>query len=158
MTPTTLFSFTWVFSLLIFYLNCYSTLKGVKSARLKTLQMPSYLPFKEGLFFFQSCGAPAIKLHLPSKPNTLGAPLSSAVPTCWGAWCGNQNSHSCERNSTIFYNSPMCGFPTQGVWDLIIWQVHPSYPILLWLVLYVFSCRRFFLVGSCLFHWWLFCR
>ena len=127
MTPTTVFSFTWVYSLLILYLNCHSTLKGLKSARLMALHIPSYLPWKEGLFFFQSCGAPAIKLHLPSKPNTLGAPFSSPVSTGWGAWCGTQNSHSCERNSTIFYNSPVCGSPTQGVWDLIISQVHPSY-------------------------------
>ena len=32
----------------------------------------------------------------------------------------------------------------------------PLLPILLWFLLYVFSCRRSFLVGSGLFHQWLF--
>ena len=49
------------------------------------------------------------------------------------------------------YNySPVCGWTTQGVWDLIISRVCPSYHHVGFL-LYVFGCRISFLVGSSLF-------
>ena len=54
------------------------------------------------LCFPQSCGAPALKPHWPSKPNALGAPPPEArPPPGWGAWYGSQNSHSCGRTSEI---------------------------------------------------------
>ena len=60
-----------------------------------------WAPSKSGDCFPQSCGAPAIKPHWPSKPNYLGAPPPDDRPLHWGAWHGAQSSHSCGRTSAI---------------------------------------------------------
>ena len=43
-----------------------------------------------------------------------------------------------------------------GFWDFI--KDLPFLPVSVWFLLYVFNCRRSLLVGSGLFHRWLFCK
>lgn len=49
----------------------------------------------------QSCGAPTLKPHRPSKPRPLVALLPNARPQGWAVWCGAQTSHYCGRISAI---------------------------------------------------------
>ena len=44
----------------------------------------------------------------------------------WEAWCGVQNLHDSARTSS-YYCSPVCGSPTQWVWDFILSWWCPSY-------------------------------
>ena len=53
------------------------------------------------LYFPQSLGAPVIELGWPSKPNILGAHVSSAWWLGWGCWHWVQSSHSCGRDSVM---------------------------------------------------------
>ena len=99
----------------------------------------------KSLCFPQSWGAPAVKPCWPSKPNALEGSSS---------WCG-WNSHFCGRTSVIWLFSGLWVVHLRGMgFDYI-----GSSPLgWLWFCLYVFNCRKCFLVGFSLFQGLLFCR
>ena len=72
-------------------------------------------------------------------------------PPEWGAQCGTQTPHSLGRNSAIVIILLFVDLPLRK-WVLTILQVCPLLPVLLWFLLYVFSCRRSLLICSGLFH------
>ena len=100
-------------------------------------------------FLWRSC----TQAHWFSKLNALGAPLSDARPSGWGALHGAQNSHFYRRTSVIQLFSS-------------VWVIHPGgmgfdfimmVPFLLSHgFLFVFGCKIYFLVGTKLFCQWLF--
>ena len=112
-------------------------------------------PFKSEDYFPQPSRTPQIKPCCPSKPNAPGACLPGAGPLGWGAQYGAQNSHYSGRTSAIVIILHFVCCPPQGM--TLYWESAPP-TLLVVILLYVFSCRRSFLVGSGLFHRWLFCR
>lgn len=80
---------------------------------------------------------------------------------CWilgrGAWHGTQNPHSYGRTSETYLFSNLFFAHTTGYRIYYIASPH-LLPASFWFLLYVFSRRRSFPVGSSLFRWWLFCR
>ena len=81
------------------------------------------------LCFLQSCGAPALQLHWPSKPNALGVSPSNPEPQAGVPAMGLRTLNPVWE--LLWYNcSPVCASPTQGVWDLIISQLCPSYHLI----------------------------
>ena len=82
---------------------------------------------QEWSFYFpHSCGSPAIKSCWPSKLDFLGTPPPIAGPPGWEAQLRAQNLHSVGE--LLWYNCfPVCGLPTQRVWDLILLRLYPSY-------------------------------
>ena len=71
----------------------------------------------------------------PTKPDSLGIPSPFVRSPGWEAWHGIQNLHNSARTFLV-YCSPVCGSPTQWVWDLILSWLHPLLP----------SCCSFFFV------------
>ena len=64
----------------------------------------------------------------------------------WETWRGVQNIHSGGRTSLVLF-SPACESPTWQIWDLIISWFCPS-NLLPMVLLFLWSCSIFFLVGS----------
>ena len=87
----------------------------------------------------------------PPKPVILGPHLPGVGTMGWGVWCGAQTPYSLERTSIIVMSS-CCGPPTQGcgsrLYHVFIPPTH-----LMWFLLYIFSCRKCFLLVYRLF--WL---
>ena len=73
----------------------------------------------------------------------------------WGSGLSLLWENLCYIIILQFEDRPAKGY---GIWLYLPLQVCPYSPVSLWFLLYVFSCRRSFLVGSSFFHQWLFCR
>ena len=105
--------------------------------------------------FPQPCGAPAIKLHCPSKLNAFRTHLPGAGPLGWQACVGLRTL--IPVGESLQYNYfPVCGSPGAYRIDYIMSQL--LLLVSLWFLFDVCRCGRSFLVGSSLFHWWFFCR
>lgn len=102
-----------------------------------------------------SCWAPEIKLHSPSRPNALGG-LSSYCHTpelgslMWGSGLSFLWENLC--NILQGMNHP------PGRYGILLYHKFTPSPSLIVGPVYVFICRKSFLVGSSLIHPWLFCR
>ena len=97
--------------------------------------------FESGVYFPWGCGGVNPSWALKAKCS--GVSSLSARLLGWGAWCGAQNSGFCERNckkiSLHFVAHPPEAVGPDGIVSL------PFLPVLLWFLLYVFSCIRLFL-------------
>lgn len=100
-------------------------------------------PFKSGLYFQQPYGSPESKPRWPSPSDILVIPLPGVEPSGWGAWCGIQTLCSLGWSSAIVIVFSNVGRPPQ-VYES--WLDHVSTPLLSHFLLYIFSCRRPFLL------------
>ena len=102
-------------------------------------------PFKSGLYFKQPCRSPESKPHWPSASDILVTPLPDVEPSGWGAWCGIQTLCSLGWASAMVIVFSFVGCPPQGYES---WLDHVSAPptLSLWFLLYIFSCKRSFLL------------
>ena len=67
-----------------------------------------------------------MKSCLSSRSDSLGITSPFVEFPGWEAWCAVQNLHT-VRKLLWYYCSPVCGSPTQLVWDLILLWFCPSY-------------------------------
>ena len=81
---------------------------------------------KTGVCFPQSCWSLVIKSHWPSRSDSLGIPSPFVRSPVWEVWWGIQNLHNNAR-LLWYYCSPVCGSPTQWVWNLNLLWLFPSY-------------------------------
>ena len=83
-----------------------------------------FVPYKH-LRFHQSCGSCVIKSHFPSKSDSLGIPIPLPNSRVGKSDVGPR---SFAVGELLWYcGSPVCGSPTQQVWDLILSWLRPSY-------------------------------
>ena len=61
-----------------------------------------------------------------SRSDSLGITSPFVGFPGWETWCRVQNFHTVGK-LLWYYHSPICGSPTQLVWDLILLWLHPSY-------------------------------
>ena len=71
--------------------------------------------------------------------------LPGAVPLGWGAQFGSQTPCFFGRTSAIVIILPFVGYPPRGV-GLDCTTFPPVLSVSLWLLLYIFSCARYFLL------------
>ena len=86
---------------------------------------------------------------LAPKPNVLGALLPSAGPPGKGVQCGTWTTCSLGRNSAIVIIPPLVSLDMNLDYTLSLTLL----PISLWFLLYIFSCRRSFLLVLWSFSW-----
>ena len=104
-----------------------------------------YVSFKSEIYFPQPSGSPQSKPCWPSKLNVLGACLPGTGPPGWGPWCGAQTPSSLGRTSTVGIILPFMGHHPGGL-GLDYTASPPLLPVSLWFLLYIFGCRRSFLL------------
>ena len=110
-------------------------------------------PTRSGVCFSQSCGVPVIKSHWPSKPNALEAPPPMPDPQTVEPDVGLRTLT--PVGELLQYNCfPVCGSPTQWVWDLIVSQMHLSYHLIVAFSLsleveYLFGRFQYFFIDGC---------
>ena len=101
---------------------------------------------KEWSFYFpESSGTPEIEPCWNSKPKILGIHLPIVGPLGWGARYEAQIPHSLGRISSVVIIIPFVSCPHEGMGlDYIMTLL--ILPVSLWFLLYIFSCRRYFLI------------
>ena len=99
-----------------------------------------YAPFKSEVYFPWPSGSSKIKACQPSKPNVLVDHLPGAGLLGWGALYGAQIPTSLGRTSVIIIILP---FVDIGI-DYT--TCPPLLLILFWFLLYIFRCRRSFVL------------
>ena len=102
-------------------------------------------PFKSGVS--TSYNPPALKNASPTclKARLSGGHLSGAGPTGWGAQCGAQTPLSLRGISAMVIILPFVGHLPR-VTGLDYTVCLPLLPLSLWFLLYIFSCRKSFLL------------
>jgi len=111
------------------------------------------ITFKSRIYFPQLLGL--LKVDLAFKARCSGAHLPGARLLSWGAWGGLQTPYSLGRTSAIVIVLTFAVFPLRVV-GLDYTVPPPLLPVSLWFLLYIFSCRRSFLVD--LSHQKFFCK
>ena len=97
-------------------------------------------PFKSGVYFPWPSDSPQIKPCQPSKANVLGDHLPGAGLLSWGALYGAQIPTSLGRTSVIVIILPFVDI------GLDYTTCPPHLLILFWFLLYIFHCRRSFVL------------
>ena len=110
----------------------------------------SVCPLRVSLYFPQSFGAPEIKPNWSSRSNALGNTFWVQDPQAGEPNMGLRTLTALENHCNIIILQ-FVGHPPR-VMGLDYIASLPLLPVSLWFVLYVFSYRRSFLVGSVLFH------
>ena len=80
------------------------------------------------LCFPKSCVNPIIKCHSPSRPDSLDIPSPLVKFPRWKSWIGFR-TFTTVGELLWYYCSPVCGSPTQKIWDLILSWLCPSYSL-----------------------------
>ena len=99
-------------------------------------------------YFLQHSASLENKHHWPSKPNILGAHLPSAGPLGWAGQCRAQTPCFLRKTSAIVLIFLFVGCPLGDVYTTFL----PLLLISSWCLLYIFSCRRSFLLYLGLSH------
>ena len=111
------------------------------------------ITFKSRIYFPQLLGL--LKVDLAFKARCSGAHLPGAGLLSWGAWRGPQTPYSLGRTSAIVIILAFVVCPLRVV-GLDCTVPPPLLPGPLWFLLYIFSCRRSFLVDFS--HQKFFCK
>ena len=87
----------------------------------------NFVPSKIGVFCFpQSYGSPTVESHWPSRSDSLGIPSPFVRSPGWKPAVGSR-TFTTVGELLWYYCSPVCGSPTQQVWDLILSWLCSSY-------------------------------
>ena len=93
--------------------------------------------------FPQSCGSPIIKYRWPSRSDSLGICTPFVRTPGWEA-CPDR-TFTTVWELLCYYCSPVCGSPTQQVWDLTLLWLDPSYLLVVAFCLWTWG----------IFFWWV---